>query len=109
MKYEYKRTKDNGDATSNCNLVGKFPVRFEDFFKWVLVNEKSFRVVFHSSKNWVYDNVECKKVNGKWYWSYDTNIKTPGQFMDKFRDKNVISCWANGGYGQMSYFCTFEE
>ena len=111
MNYEYKKISENGDATCNYNLIGKFPVRFIDFVKWVLKTEKSFRVVFHVTNKryggWFGNSLEIRKTQDEddWYVSKEE----PFCWLEEVSQKNVTRCWANGGYGQMSYHCTFEE
>ena len=78
MNFEFVKIKDNGDATSNYDIKGKFPVRFEEFFKTILKEENSFRVVFHDTDNWPACKIKmiigiAKKRNQKILWS---NIKT---------------------------------
>ncbi len=111
MSYKYQKTSDNGDATCSYNLIGKFPVKFIDFFKWVLKTEKSFRVVFHATNEyyggWLGNSLEVRKTTDEDGW-YFAKIK-PMDWFEEVSQKNVTACWANGGYGQMTYFCTFEE
>lgn len=109
MNYKYNRTQDNSDATSNYDLVGEFPVKFIDFFKWVLNNTNSFRVEFCATNEcyggWLGNRLEVYKNDEDWYWER----QKPENWFDEIADKNITSCWANGGWGQMLYFCTFEE
>jgi len=109
MDYKYNKTQENGDATSNYDLVGEFPVKFIDFFKWVLKNEDSFRVEFVATNKcyggWIGNRLEVKKDDGNWYWTE----RKPENWFDEIANKNIIKCWANGGWGQITYFCTFED
>ena len=109
MTYEYIRTRANGDATSNYDIIGKFPVKFIDFFNWVLDNDNSFRIQFAATNKcyggWLGNRLEVHKKDGKKYWSK----KEPENWFKEIANKNITSCWANGGYGQMTYFCTFED
>ena len=111
MNYKYKKTSENGDATCNYNLVGKFPVKFIDFFKWVLKTEKSFRVEFCATNEryggWLGNRLEVQKTRDEDSW-YFAEIK-PMDWFDEIENENITACWTNGGYGQMTYFCTFEE
>ena len=111
MNYQYNKTRDNGDATSNYNLAGEFPVKFIDFFKWVLANENSFRIEFAVTNEryggWTRNKLEVSKdtKSGKCYW-----IKQkPENLFEEISHMNITKCWANGGWGQITYFCTFEE
>lgn len=110
MNYKYIKTQDNGDATSNYNIVGKYPITFCEFARWVLENENSFRVNFRATNEcyggWLGNKLEVEKhTNGKWYWTK----QEPENWFNEIANKNITKCWANGGWGQMSYFCTFEE
>lgn len=102
MKYKHIRTKENGDATSNYDIVGEFPIRLLDFMLAITEDSNSFRIEFHDAKNWTTSKVEVKERDGEWYITEETL----NDFMKRYKDKMVVKCWANGGYGQMSYFCT---
>lgn len=108
--YKYEKTQENGDATSNYRLVGEFPVCFRDFFTWILENEHSFRVTFRSLNEcfggWLGNKLVAHKDrdNDKWYWEN----REPENWFDIIADLNVISVKANGGWGQMIYYCEFE-
>ena len=105
MNFEFVKTRDNGDATSNYDIKGKFPVRFEEFFKTILNETNSFLVSFHDAENWTTLKVEAVKRNDNWYYKE----KKPEDFMEQYKDKLITKVWANGGYGQISYFCTFGK
>lgn len=109
MHYTYSKTQDKSDATSNYELVGEFPVKFIDFFKWVLKNEDSFRVAFGATNEcyggWFGNRLEVEKDGGNWYWTK----QQPDLWFDEIHNKKITKCLANGGWGQMTYFCTFEE
>ena len=111
MGYKFKKTRANSDDTWNWDIVGEFPVKFIDFFKWVLKNEDSFRVEFAATNEcyggWLGNRLEVHKPRDEddWYWVK----KEPENWFDEIANKNITKCWANGGWGQMTYFCTFEE
>lgn len=111
MSYRYKQTSANGDDTFNYDIIGKFPVKFIDFFKWVLENEDSFRIEFGATNRcyggWLGNRLEISKnrESGDCYWVK----KEPDNWFEEIAHKNITKCWANGGWGQMIYFCTFEE
>lgn len=109
--YEYKKLKENGDATSNYDIVGKFPVKFADFSKQILENTNSFRVEFGASNEcyggWLGNRLEVHKPKDEDNW-YITK-EEPENWLEEIVNKNVTKCWANGGWGQMLYICTFEE
>lgn len=111
MKYKYNKTQENSDATSNYDLIGEFPVKFIDFFKWVLKNENSFRIEFGATNKcyggWLGNRLEVHKdtSSGECYWTK----QEPKNWFDEVANKNITKCCANGGWGQMTYFCTFEE
>jgi hypothetical protein len=48
--FKYTKTRDNGDATSDYNLSGPFPIPFKDFVTTILNQEDSFRVQFWETK-----------------------------------------------------------
>lgn len=103
--YKHVRTKENGDATANYDIVGEYPIKFIDFIRAISASDSnSFRIVFYDTDNWTTNKCEIAKRNGEWYITLQNS-----NFIDKYKNKNVIECRANGGYGQMSYFCTFEE
>lgn len=74
-------------------------------------NDDSFRICFHiTNKSFIecftkYIEFERENYNGEWQ---KTKIK-PENFYSEIADKQIIKCFANGGWGQMSYFCTLEE
>ena len=105
-KYSYIKIRDNGDATSNYILSGNFPVTFRDFVTSILAQTNSFMVEITDNNNWLDTRIEFKKdSDDKW-----NIIKcTPDGWFTNDTDRKVISCWANGGYGQMLYFVTFES
>lgn len=111
MRYKYETIRHNSDATTDFNITGVFPVRFRDFFGWVREHETSFRIEFGASNEcyggWLGNRIEISKDNdsGRCYWSG----QTPANWYDEIADKMVTKCWANGGWGQMLYVCTFEE
>lgn len=109
MDFKYKETRANSDDTWNWDVVGEFPVKFIDFFKWVLENGNSFRVTFGASNKcyggWLGNRLKAHKIEDKWYWER----QEPENWFDEVANKNVTKCWANGGWGQMLYICTFEE
>lgn len=111
MNYKYVKTRENGDATCNYDIVGEFPVKFIDFFKWVLAHENSFRVEFGASNEcyggWLGNRIGVHKSVGDehWYWEK----KEPDWWWEEIAHENITGCWANGGWGQTLYICTFEE
>lgn len=103
--YKHVRTKENGDATANYDIIGEYPIKFIDFIHVISESDSnSFRIVFYDADNWTTNKCEIEKRNGEWYITLQSS-----NFIDKCKNKNVVKCRANGGYGQMSYFCTFEE
>ena len=110
MSYKYKKIKENGDATSSYSLIGKFPVPFKEFFKWVLKTENSFNIEFGAANEcyggWLGNRLEVHKDqnSGKCYWER----QKPENWFDEIADINITSVWANGGWGEMLYVCTFE-
>lgn len=109
MNYTYDKKGENGDATADYELVGQFPVKFIDFMKNILKNEDSFRVQFGSMNEkfggWLGNRLEFYKYGSEWY----VTNQEPEKWFNEIRDLQVISCWCNGGWGQISYFCTFAE
>jgi surface protein len=45
--------------------------------------------------NWTTSKVEVKERDGEWYITEETL----NDFMKRYKDKMVVKCWANGGYG----------
>lgn len=109
MNYKHKETRANSDDTFNFDIVGEYPVKFVDFFKCMLEHSNSFRIQFGASNQcyggWLGNRLEVHKINDEWYWER----QKPENWFEEIKDKNVVKCWANGGWGQMTYFCTFEE
>lgn len=110
MGYKYNKTRENSDATSNYDLIGKFPVKFIDLFNWVLKNENSFRIEFASTNEcyggWLGNRLEVSKDRntGECHWTK----QKPEHWFEEIANKNVTKCCVNGGWGQNTYFCTFE-
>lgn len=109
MHYTYSKTQNNGDATSSYSVQGKFPIVFKDFMKQILEQEDSFRVTFGAHNEcyggWLGNRLEVYKIENKW----NLEKQEPENWFDEIAHTNVTSCHANGGWGQMTYFCTFEE
>lgn len=111
MSYTYIKTRENGDATSNYELAGKFPVKFIDLFKWILANEDSFHIKVCATNEcyggWTGNRLEVKKdtTTGDCFWIN----KDPEHWFEEIAQETVLSCHVNGGWGQVTYFCTFEE
>lgn len=110
MNYRYKEIRANSDDTWNWDIIGEFPVKFVDFFNWVLKNEKSFRIEFGASNKcyggWLGNRLEVyKEDNGECYWTG----QEPEDWFNEIANRNITKCWANGGWGQRLYICTFEE
>lgn len=82
--------------------------------KQILEQEDSFRVKFRATNEcyggWLGNSLEVHKhkdEKGEEHWYYEK--QKPKNWFDEIADKNIVSCWANGGWGQMSYYCEFEE
>lgn len=109
MNYTYIETRANSDDTFSFDIIGDFPIKFADFFKWVLANENSFRITFNAFNKcyggWLGNRLEVSKIGEEWYWVQ----QKPQNWFEEISHKRIIKCEANGGWGQMSYFCTFEE
>lgn len=108
MKFVLTETQRNSDDSFNYDVTGDFPVSFRDFSKWVLDNENSFRVDFQIVNKCYgglfrnYIEFEREKNNREWHL-------TKYKLFNEIEDKQIVKCFANGGWGQMSYFCTLEE
>lgn len=111
LNYTHKETRANSDATCNYDIIGSFPVKFINFFKWVLKNDDSFRIEFGATNKcyggWLGNRIEMHKNREDDAWHFVK--QEPENWFDELANRNVIDCWANGGWGQMTYFCTFEE
>ena len=109
MNFKFVKTKDNSDATSNYDIIGDFPITIGDFVNAMTDETKSFRATFYITNKqmggWTKNKFELNKRNGEWY----VDEEKPAFLIDVIRDRKVVSCSANGGYGQMSYFCELEE
>ena len=109
MNYKYTKTDDISDATSNYILQGTFPVKFIDFFNWIIKNDDSFIIKFGSMNTcyggWLGNRIEIGKEKQKWHFVR----REPNNWLEEIAHKKVTACWCNGGWGQMTYFCTFEE
>lgn len=109
MSYQYKHIRDNSDATNNYEIIGEFPVLFDKFIKQIANQDNSFKIQFYVCNEcyggWFKNCLEFHKKRSMWF----CEKSEPADYRDKFIYKNIKSCWANGGYGQMSYFCTLEE
>ena len=113
MNYHYETIQEHSDATKLYKVCGKFPVKFKDFMKQILEQESSFRIEFRTYNTcyggWLGNVLELKKnvIEDKdsWVWGE----RKPQNWFEEIADKNVMSCEANGGWGQMSYYCVFEK
>lgn len=104
--FKYIKTQENGDATSNYHLEGPFPIPFKDFVTAILNQEDSFHVQFWESKSMDGTDLECyKKDDGKWYITKEE----PKNWFKENANRKIVKSWANGGWGQMIYFITFEK
>ena len=107
MRFKYITKSENGDATTTYDLEGSFPVKFLDFLEWVMERESSFRVSFYLNKNKIHEreNIEVsKEKDGKCYIAKDKKA-----LLEEIKNIDVTGCWANGGWGQMSYYCSLAE
>jgi len=102
MEIKYERIKDNSDATSNYDVIVKYPISFAEFYRVILENDDSFRIVLHATNDtyggWCYNKVEISH-----------NETEDVEMFDRYMKETVVDCWANGGWGQMTYFMTFAE
>ena len=111
MRYSYEKTRENGDATSNYNIVGEFPIKFSEFFRAILETDNSFKIEFGASNNcfggWLGNRLRVRKdtKTGTCYWE----DQQPHNWYDEIKDLMITGCWANGGWGQMLYIVTFED
>ncbi len=111
MPYTLKHIKDNGDATSNYNVIGNFPVEFDTFMKEIISSERSFRIDFRSTNDCFGGffgkklEVNKQQESQKSYFA-DNESK---EWYEEIAPLSVASAWANGGWGQMTYIVTFEE
>lgn len=109
MDYKYKETRANSDDTFNYDIIGEFPVKFIDFFKWVLENTNFSRIEFCATNEryggWLGNKLEVSKFQDKCYWE----TQKPEWLFEAIANDNIVKCWANGGWGQMTYFYTLEE
>ena len=109
MDFKFIETKVNSDTTANYDIVGDFPILLKDFVMAMTDETKDFRATFYITNErmggWWKNNFELNKRNGDWY----VDKEKPVFLIDIIRDRKVVSCRANGGYGQMSYFCELEE
>lgn len=109
-KFTHRKIRENGDASSNYIIEGDFPVTFQEFVRSILSNTVNFSVEFRITNDcfggWLVNKFEVVKAkNGEWSF---INQEHKNLF-DKIADMNIISCWANGGWGQMIYFCKLDE
>lgn len=107
MRFKYITKSENGDATTTYDLEGSFPCKFIDFFNWVKNTDSSFRITFELRKNKRYaeQSIEIQKSkNGKFY-----TILTQKALIEEIQNIDVTGCWANGGWGQMSYCVSLAE
>ena len=112
-KYELKATKQNGDATYNYDVIADYPIPFDEFWRNVVKIDGSWRVVFHCKNKygklygdiWCGDDVELLYTKGNTY--LDNEADRP--LWENMKKETVVDCWANGGWGQMTYYVTFKE
>jgi hypothetical protein len=111
MPYTFKHIKDNGDATSSYDVIGNFPVEFDAFMREIISSERSFRIDFRSTNEcyggFFGKSFEIHKQRESQEWHFTNNESK--EWYDEISSLRVVSAWANGGWGQMTYIVTFEE
>lgn len=111
MKFTFTKIQNNSDDTFNYNVPGDFPISFREFLKWILENEDDFRVDFQVTNKcycgWLTNCLELERERNSKEWRITKN--KPENLFSEIEDKKIVKCSANGGWGQMSYFCTLEE
>ena len=95
---KFKHLKDNGDATSNYDIILDKPYTVEEFTKEVLTR-----------KEWGYIRI---KLTDSWYdgphLEYDRDRVVSGN-LDGYLDKISEKVFANGGWSSMDYWITLEK
>ena len=103
--------------TDTYDLFKKACLKREDAIKYV--GEGKMGYAWHISDLVIYDEPRCLsefgllnrvefvKHKGEYYFTDDDESKK--DLWRMFKKEIVVDCWANGGWGQMSYIVTFKE
>ena len=104
MKFEFVKTQENGDATSNYIVMIQEGINVDTFLDEIL-----------------YRNLKMTSPDrGQVYVCGDTSIwdhkiaEFDGQYMEflmdyfDFKERKIQNVRANGGWGAMSYYLTLE-
>ena len=110
MNYRLKECRKCGDATSVYHVIGEFPISLEIFLHEVVLSEIFFGFQFVSTNTPYFDadnaiEVIKERETGRCCFA---NIKSKNTY-EKIKDLLVVKCWANGGWGQITYFVTFDD
>jgi len=111
MNFRYHKLRDNSDATTSYDLVGDFPVKFDDLLNYICKIENSFLIEFCSSNKkyggWLGNRIEIRKNTETGEWRIVN--QSPSNWYESIKNLPVIKCWVNGGWGQIMYVVTFDE
>ena len=105
-----KPISENSDATTTYDIIYNYPIKFEDLFMDVLEKDKSFNIEFRIRNEEFEEYCFGNEV------STSQDMKTKERFFANRDSKHLYNnikgilvkeCWANGGWGRMTYYVTF--
>lgn len=109
-KFKLKERMPCSDDTFIYDVIGEFPISLEIFLHEVVLSEIffNFQLVSTNTPYFYVDNaIEIVKdrETGRCYFA---NAKSKNTY-EKIKDLLVVKCWANGGWGQITYFVTLDD
>lgn len=101
MRLHFEKTQENGDATSNYNVTwNETEITVDDFCDAVLG---------HSVQQPEWGKIYISEPGDHWHATiceYDRSVMEFQNDYFDYKNKKVVSAWANGGWGAMSYWLT---
>ena len=95
---EFIKTQENGDATSNYNIITDKKTVIE--FLYELRKEVKTKQEWGDVHVGFYKKIATYERNGAFHFTEDLN---------EYSNKPIKRVWANGGWGLMSYYIIIEE
>ena len=100
--YTYKKTQENGDATSNYNITTSAKT----------VKEFVHEVIEYMEKHNEWGSIHVSMGKSTGYITLVNYSRFKIDFLNsyiRYCNKSIDRIWANGGWGLMSYYITCKE